>query len=302
MGVFVIRVDAERWERTSRSRVDAALVPILADAAVVLSTRLLVPSYNGPCVTIRRGIDNAERALGFGMDEVPRAQAWLAGGDGWCTRWHDQSPAARDASQAAAASQPRAAQGGALVYMGDRLALRFGQSLTTALAGAGYSPLSTAEPMTMAAVLQMTGAPLGHWPVIFGNAQAGTLNGGASLGCRALTSELRTFRTGRADSGFASNPTPAWGRRMAVVWECPTGLSGGSVSSTLTINNGPRLAGSLWGYGPQSEGYLVGGGGHAGNPSINGWIAEVIVWRRVLTDAERAAVWASQQAYFEVSP
>jgi hypothetical protein len=56
---------------------------------------------------------------------VDRLAAWCVAGDGFVKTWHDQSGNGRDASQGAAANQPKVCSSGVVILEGVKPALRF---------------------------------------------------------------------------------------------------------------------------------------------------------------------------------
>lgn len=80
-------------------------VPI---AGRIYSVMLVNPAFTGPCMRVRRSSDNTEQNIGFvsGVLDVATLLSFVGAGDGYVTRWHDQSGNVLDAVQTTASVQP----------------------------------------------------------------------------------------------------------------------------------------------------------------------------------------------------
>jgi hypothetical protein len=74
-------------------------------------------AFAGACIRVRRSSDNTEQDVGLAGDSLDTASllAFVGGGDGYISKWYDQSGNARDFAQATAAAQPKIVSGGALI-------------------------------------------------------------------------------------------------------------------------------------------------------------------------------------------
>ena len=86
------------------------LLDTYTGAAAAYSLRKLRTAYTGSAIRVRRSNDNAETDIGFNvfgeLDTVSLA-SFCSGTDGFVKTWYDQSGNANDATQGAAANQPK---------------------------------------------------------------------------------------------------------------------------------------------------------------------------------------------------
>lgn len=95
------------------------------------STRLLLSSYTGPCMRVRRSSDNAQADIGFtvaGALDTDALAAFVGSGSGYVVTWYDQSGNAGDATQSIVVAQPAVVLSGALVTLGTKPALHLNTS------------------------------------------------------------------------------------------------------------------------------------------------------------------------------
>lgn len=64
------------------------------NSSFVMSVRLVVPTYGGPCLRVRRSSDNAEKDIWFyrGWLDETELLAFVGSGDGFVTAWYNQTP------------------------------------------------------------------------------------------------------------------------------------------------------------------------------------------------------------------
>lgn len=81
------------------------------------SIRKLSSSYSGSCMRIRRSSDNAEQDINFVSDYIDTASMlyFVGAGNGFVTKWYDQSGNANDSLNTTAAGQPQIISSGSLV-------------------------------------------------------------------------------------------------------------------------------------------------------------------------------------------
>lgn len=89
----------------------AYLLDILGAASASFSFRQLSASYLGPSLRVRRSSDDAETDIEFvnGDFDTATYEAFVGGGNGFCTKFYDQS-ASYDLVQATSANQPQIVQ------------------------------------------------------------------------------------------------------------------------------------------------------------------------------------------------
>lgn len=89
--------------------------------SIWLSLRKMVAGYSGPCLRVRRSLDNAEKDIGFdswGLVDETELLAFCGIGSGYVARWYNQGPAPAGQeylSQPSANAQLRIVTSGAIV-------------------------------------------------------------------------------------------------------------------------------------------------------------------------------------------
>lgn len=105
---------------------------LLADAiatapTVALGTQKLLAAYAGSCLRVRRSSDSTEQDIGFVANELDTASllTFCGAGDGFITKWYDQSGNARDFIQATAGLQPQIVASGVVKTLNGKPAINF---------------------------------------------------------------------------------------------------------------------------------------------------------------------------------
>ena len=77
-------------------------------ASLAFSFRKLRTAYSGNCVKIRRSSDSTEQDIGFSNDIVDTSAiaSFIGGGQGFASKWYDQTSNSYDVAQTVSASQP----------------------------------------------------------------------------------------------------------------------------------------------------------------------------------------------------
>jgi hypothetical protein len=81
----------------------------LAAPALAYSTRRLFAAWEGNCLQLRRGSDDATLDFGFtalGVLDIDDITTWLGGATGYVAGWYDQTGGGRHLTQATASNQP----------------------------------------------------------------------------------------------------------------------------------------------------------------------------------------------------
>lgn len=110
--------------------------------AAAYSTRHLRSAYAGSAIRVRRSSDNTEQDIGFVSEDLDTASlaAFVGAGNGFLTKWYDQSGNANDMVQATAGSQPGIRSSGTTYTRNGKACPTFGSSfLQNALMVAGSS-------------------------------------------------------------------------------------------------------------------------------------------------------------------
>jgi PKD repeat protein len=92
------------------------LLDIYGNAAAAYSVRKLRSAYAGNCLRVRRSSDNTETDIGFSNNflNTSALTTFVGAGNGFVTKWYDQTGSNRDAIQTSAFNQPRIVNAGVL--------------------------------------------------------------------------------------------------------------------------------------------------------------------------------------------
>lgn len=137
------------------------------DSSYVVSVRLAVPTYGGPCLRVRRSSDNSEKDIWFYRGWVDEAEllAFVGSGNGFVTAWYNQTPqyGAVSFTNADVLSQPQIVSSGNVIRSGGSLcpAVLFVSTGKTLYApGGAYWLTASNKGMFMSAVSSSTiGSP-----------------------------------------------------------------------------------------------------------------------------------------------
>jgi hypothetical protein len=97
------------------------------NAAAAYSLRKLRYAYTGNCIRVRRSSDSTELDIGFVNNVLDTASllSFTGSGDGFVTKWYDQSGNAKDIAQATAANQPQIVASGSVILEGTNPSVKF---------------------------------------------------------------------------------------------------------------------------------------------------------------------------------
>jgi hypothetical protein len=105
--------------------------PLLLDtysgATVAYSLRKLSTTYTGNAIMIRRSSDNTSTNIGFKADgtlDTTTLLSFVGAGNGFVTKWYDQSGNGRDAFQTTDSRQPLIVSGGTVTTNGGKPVIR----------------------------------------------------------------------------------------------------------------------------------------------------------------------------------
>lgn len=120
------------------------LLDVYSGASYAFSVRRVRTAYVGSCVRVRRSSDNTEQDIGFVGNDVDTASllSFVGVGNGFITKWYDQSGNSRDLIQATTTSQPRIVISGSLQTVNSKTAL------TTASGGTAFMDFSPSASST----------------------------------------------------------------------------------------------------------------------------------------------------------
>jgi hypothetical protein len=91
------------------------------------SLRLVVPTYAGSAVKVRRSSDSTTQDIGFvsGALDTASLLTFCGSGDGFIDTWYDQSGNTRNLTQATTTAQPKLVSAGAVLTSGGKPAVTF---------------------------------------------------------------------------------------------------------------------------------------------------------------------------------
>lgn len=106
----------------------SGLLDSFGSAAGAYSIRRLRLGHTGPCMRVRRSSDSTEQDIGFranGDVDTAGLLLFCGAGNGFVTKWYDQSGNSKDAAQATTTAQPQVVSSGSLITEGGKLALQY---------------------------------------------------------------------------------------------------------------------------------------------------------------------------------
>ena len=102
--------------------IGTGLIDLYPNTSVAYSLRKLSSTYTGPAIRVRRSSDNAEQNIGFVNNQLDTASllTFCGAGNGFVTKWYDQSGNANNLIQTNTAQQPNIVVSGALVTVNGK--------------------------------------------------------------------------------------------------------------------------------------------------------------------------------------
>jgi hypothetical protein len=107
-------------------------------AAAAWSIRKLSAAYSGYAINVRRSSDNATQDIGFdgtGYLDTTALLSFVGAGNGFVTKWYDQSGNRLDRAQASSGAQPLIVNSGSLVTLNGKAAVDFTGGTASMTAG-----------------------------------------------------------------------------------------------------------------------------------------------------------------------
>lgn len=273
---------------------DAPSASTISLADAIYSLKLWNPDYGGNCIRIRRSSDNGETDIGFdsGFVDETAITDHCGNDDGFIVTWYDQSGNGYNATQSTAGSQAQIADGdpyGASVINGSdgSPAATFASDYYNATPTDGYIAKNgtvvchgQADTSTSAHYYYTEFIPAG---VVFGagvndssqprafmchwnNASWQCPGGSASVSADVMRSMIQIVDAGGNDAGSSSATVYGYENNVQKFTQ-------GSINSTLSSNS-------------QSKGQF--GASTGGGYGFSGEIRTLILFREVLTSAQRA--------------
>lgn len=184
----------------------AYLLDTYTGAAAAYSLRKLRSAYSGSAIRVRRSSDNTETDIGFnalfGLDTVSLL-AFVGVGNGFVTRWYDQSGNAKDAVQTTTTLQPQIVKNGTVYTKNTKPVVGFG------LVGGQDASLNLSSNFTGTAGTLINLTATEQDPPLSAN---GSPNGGVgdiSIGCHQPFSDGTIYESFATSSRkTVGNPTP----------------------------------------------------------------------------------------------
>lgn len=103
------------------------LLDTYGGAKAAYSLRRLSSTYTGAAIEVRRSSDNTTQDIGFVGEDLDTSAltTFTGGGEGYVSKWYDQSGNSFDAVQATTTEQPLIVSGGTVETLGTKSAMTF---------------------------------------------------------------------------------------------------------------------------------------------------------------------------------
>lgn len=284
-----------------RSNPQAFLLDQVTSAAAAYALRRLIASYAGYAIRVRRSSDNAEQDIGFSFDgglDTVSLLAFVGSGSGFVTKWYDQSGNGRDAAQSTAANQPRIVNSGTTETQNTKPAIRFISSSTTYLTlSSGLNLANNIPALTVGAVANpVSSATTPNFFTIL-------TSGGGTRALLGKTATDRLTSGGRrldADSFQGVSGSTAINGALHVVdmyidYTATTlaqFLDGAAQSSSSSFQTSGNTSAT------DSSAIIIGASNAAGLNPLDGHLAEILVYTRVVNTTNRLVIESNQKTYY----
>ena len=105
----------------------ALLLDTYTGAAAAYSLRKLRTAYTGAAIRVRRSSDNTETDIGFVADvlDISSLITFVGAGNGFVTKWYDQSGNAKDSTQTIQSNQPKIVNTGSIILKNTKPTVYF---------------------------------------------------------------------------------------------------------------------------------------------------------------------------------
>jgi len=286
------------------------LLDIYGNAAAAYSVRKLRSAYAGSCLRVRRSSDNTEQNIGFVNNFLDTAalSAFVGAGNGFVTKWYDQTGNNRDAIQTSAYNQPRIVNAGVLFTQNSLASIncydsnRCNFNITTG--GGGSNTILTNVSYGYAFVAARTAQTTATRRTIFSIAAANINSGRFYIGAIASSNAMAMGGKRLDTDTLESTSTTTHGSAFNLL----TGVARYADAEAYLYKNGV-LAGSKVPFqtaGATSntvsynyESYIGSGRGDVAGGIENGSVSEVIIYN---TDkaSDRAAIETNIMNYFSI--
>jgi hypothetical protein len=283
-----------------KPQIETMLLDAVPAATAAYSLRKLRDAYTGNAIRVRRSSDNAESEIGFLNDQldVNELETFIGSGNGYVVTWYDQSGNSEHVTQATAGNQPMIVENGSVLISDGKPMVRFNNDFL-----AGTVNMGSQNPdATLNSVWRQTSDGNSEVPVFIGD---NTNLNGLSIGY------YYEYISGSRPSYYRDNNIRLWewngynytdGFNSDLKLQTGTYLNNETSSQMQVYINGTPPA-SL----TNDAGKLDVGTGYATTPITIGanqngtdylrdaYVAEIIIYTKVLASNERQAMEQNQQ-------
>jgi hypothetical protein len=260
---------------------------------VALSYRRLRTAWTGGAVELRRSNNNAMATIGFSGEHYDTAAqtTHLGGNDGFLATWLNQAANGLNATQTTNANQPRLASGGTAEVLGTRQAARLIHTSQQFMDIASIGSGSAATAIVVWAANSAT--PSGYDGPLLGNWTSDTTQG-----------QHWPFTDGNLYDNFChSNRSSAAVSSWGITSPSVASIISQSGSYRFWFNNVLRINNATGNTTIRTaSGHRIGRSDSPGGANYwNGRVAELIVFKRALSDTERTAIQSNIAAYYGIT-
>lgn len=250
---------------------------------LLLSMRLLNPSYTGKCLRVRRSTDNAEMDIDFVAGEIDTATllTFCGAGSGYVTTWYDQSGNANNFTQATSGSQPQIVNAGTLRTFGGKPAIWLVSS-TTSLTSTTYHFLQTAQ--TIIFTFKRDASMAGNYTGVIGTQRSSRMGLGFSNIGHPNVQQLGSSDKTMFDP-WAGDSNGINSRWSVMAFATRSGQGGNGIigiQNTLDGSHGVTMAVGGMGGSPSTS--------YIGSNAQTGYIHEVIAYPSFLATQNRKSL------------
>lgn len=270
-----------------------ATTPLLLDSITAtvkgaFSLRKLRASFAGPALQVRRSSDGTALDIGFASGALDTAAllAFCGSGDGFVSKWYDQSGLGQDATQATASQQPQIVAAGVIAMLGNaaaRPAMRFASTAQQCLGNAGFAVGAAASSAAATVACRTTGGD--GYERILSYTAPGTQD------YTSNASVIWAYFTGGSLNGYQGSPAAQIAAGLAP-FQLASVFNG--TVHTLTLDGASSSAGAS---GTLAAAGALGIGTGAGQ-FWDGMHAEHIIIAGSLSSADQATIRSSQQSFY----
>jgi len=201
--------------------VPLALLDAYPGAGAAYSVRKLSSTYTGAALRIRRSSDNTEQDIGFvGFDlDTTALSSFVGAGNGFVTRWYDQTGNGRHMLQTTAGLQPTIVSSGSLIIRNGNLSIYYNNTFNI------YHTTSYS----------------------FSNGPISTI-GVVNMDGTSAVSQFGLYHSGTFEIGRRSNDKWGFGclSDQTVIVTTVPGVAGYSTTPQAVVNNATYLIYSNW--------------------------------------------------------